>query len=452
MVRPGEKAAPYGEKSIMSTSDNQQASPAPHGQPDLVAVAEEVIAQAAAGDFDSAVRPFAGAMREQFPADKLAQLWVSLTAQAGAFQGIQGSKQARLLQYETVVTVAAFERGHITFQTIFDDQGHVAGWQVHPDESVSPPAPYEAPSYVRPGSFHEQEVQVGSGKWVLPGTLTLPEGQGPFPAVVLVHGSGQHDRDETIGPNKPFRDISWGLASRGIAILRYDKRTKVYPQQMAALQNITVRDEVTDDALAAVALLRTTPDIDPGHIFVLGHSLGAMLAPRIGEADPQIAGLIILAGLTRPLEDTILDQFTHIFSLSGSISEDQQRQLDVLKAQTVHIKDPSLSPDTPSDQLLGVPASYWSDLRGYYPPATARGLHMPILVLQAERDYQVTMEDYQGWKGALGDRPDVTFKLYPGLIHLFMPGEGKPEDYNVPGHVVPEVVDDIARWVEEESR
>src|SRR6516162_4020423 len=125
MVRPGEKAAPYGEKSIMSTSDNQQASPAPHGQPDLVAVAEEVIAQAAAGDFDSAVRPFAGAMREQFPADKLAQLWVSLTAQAGAFQGIQGSKQARLLQYETVVTVAAFERGHITFQTIFDDQGHV---------------------------------------------------------------------------------------------------------------------------------------------------------------------------------------------------------------------------------------------------------------------------------------------------------------------------------------
>jgi dienelactone hydrolase len=436
----------------MSTSDNQPPSPDPNGRPNLVATAEAVITQTAAGDFESAAQPFAGAMREQFPPDKLAQLWAGLIAQAGAFQRIESSKQARLLQYETVITPVVFERGRVTFQIIFDDQGHVAGLQVHPDESVSPAAPYEAPVYVRPGSFHEQEVQVGSGEWALPCTLTVPEGQGPFPALVLVHGSGQHDRDETIGANKPFRDLAWGLASRGIAVLRYEKRTKAYPQQLAALRNITVRDEVTDDALAAVALLRTTPGIDPNHIFVLGHSLGAMLAPRIGEADPQIAGLILLAGLTRPLEDTILDQFTHIFSLSGSISEDQQRQLDILKAQIAHIKDPALSPDTPSDQLLGVPASYWLDLRGYDPPGTARGLHMPILVLQAERDYQVTMTDYRGWKDALGERPDVTFRLYPGLIHLFMPGEGKPEDYNVQGHVEPQVVDDIARWIEEESR
>jgi uncharacterized protein len=435
----------------MSNPDNQTASPAPGGQSDLVAVAEGVITQMAAGDFESAVRPFAATMLEQLPPDKLAQLWGGLIAQAGAFQRIESSRQTRLLQYETVVTAVAFERGRITFQTIFDDRGHVAGLQVHPDESVSPPAAYEAPSYVRPGSFHEQEVQVGSGEWVLPGTLTLPEGQGPFPAVVLVHGSGQHDRDETLGPLKPFRDLAWGLASRGIAVLRYEKRTKVYSQQFLALQHPTVREEVTDDALAAVALLRATPAIDPRRIFVLGHSLGGMLAPRIGEADPQIAGLIIMAGLTRPLEDTILDQFTYLFSLSGSISEDQQRQLDALRAQIAHIKGPALSSDTPSDHLLGVAASYWLDLRGYSPPETARGLRMPVLVLQAERDYQVTMDDYRGWKQALGERPDVTFKLYPGLVHTFMPGEGKPEDYSVPGHVVPEVVDDIAGWIEGQS-
>jgi dienelactone hydrolase len=431
----------------MSTSANQQASPTPTGPSNIIAVAQRIITQTAAGDFESAARPFAGAMRDQFPPDKLAQFWAGLIAQAGAFQRVESSKQARLLHYDTVVTAAVFERGRITFQTIFDDEGHVVGLQVHPDETVSPPAAYEAPPYVRPGSFHEEEVQVGSGEWFLPGTLAMPEGQGPFPAVALVHGSGQHDRDETIGSNKPFRDLAWGLASSGIAVLRYEKRTKVYPKEFAALPNPTVREEVTDDALAAIALLRRTPGIDPGHIFVLGHSLGAMLAPRIGEADPQIAGLILMAGLTRPLEDTILDQFTYIFSLSGSISEDQQRQLDVLREQIAHIKDPALSPDTPPDQLLGVAASYWLDLRGYNPPRTAQGLHMPILVLQAERDYQVTMTDYQGWKDALGGRPDVTFKLYPGLIHLFMPGEGKPEDYNVPGHVVPEVVDDIAQWI-----
>jgi hypothetical protein len=155
----------------------------------------------------------------------------------------------------------------------------------------------------------------------------------------------------------------------------------------------------------------------------------------------------MMAGLTRPLEETILDQFTHIFSLSGPISEEQQRQLDVLQAQVANIKDPALSTDTPSDRLLGVPASYWLDLRGYSPPEVARTLRMPMLVLQAERDYQVTMADYEGWKDALGNRPDVAFKLYPGLVHTFMPGEGKPEDYAVPGHVAPEVVDDIALWI-----
>ncbi len=437
----------------MAASDNQQASPAPQasgGQPSLIAVAEGIIAQVAAGDFESAARPFAKALREQLPPDKLAQTWTGLTAQAGAFQRIESSRQSRLLQYEMVVTVAVFERGNVTFQTIFDGE-YVAGLQVHPDESVSTPATYEAPSYARPGSFYEQDVQIGSGEWVLPGTLTIPEGGGPFPVVVLVHGSGPQDRDETMGPLKPFRDLAWGLASRGIAVLRYEKRTKVYPKQLRALQHFTVHEEVTDDALAAVALLRATrdaPAIDPQRIFVLGHSLGAMLAPRIGEADPRIAGLIFMAGLTRPFEDTILDQFTYLFSLSGPISDDQQRQLDTLREQIAHIKDPALSPDTPSDRLLGIPASYWLDLRGYNPPETARRLGMPMLVLQAERDYQVTMTDYRGWKDALGERPDVTFKLYPGLVHTFMPGEGKPEDYSVPGHVAAEVVEDIARWIE----
>ena len=162
----------------------------------------------------------------------------------------------------------------------------------------------------------------------------MPVGKGPFAAVVLVQGSGPHDWDETIGPNKPFRDLAWGLASQGIAVLRYDKRTKVYGAKIQDLMaTFTVKEETIDDALAAVALLRRNAQVNPQQIMVLGHSLGGYLLPRIGAADPGIAGLIMLAGMTRKLEDTILDQYTYIFSLSGTLSAEQQQQLEELKKQ-----------------------------------------------------------------------------------------------------------------------
>jgi uncharacterized protein len=174
--------------------------------------------------------------------------------------------------------------------------------------------------------------------------------------------------------------------------------------------------------------------------------------PRIGAADGEIAGLIVLAGLCRPLEDTILDQFTYIYSLSGTLSAEQQQQLDELKKQVAHVKDPGLSLSTPASELpLGVAASYWLDLRGYHPEVVAQGLQQPMLILQAEGDYQVTMEDFQNWKNALNMRSDVQFKSYPGLYHLFMPvdggGKATPAAYSVPGHVVEEVINDIAQWV-----
>ena len=122
--------------------------------------------------------------------------------------------------------------------------------------------------------------------------------------------------DETLGPNKPFQDLAWGLANRGIAVLRYDKRTKVHGGKMGGNKNLTVREETIDDALLAVKLLRSRSDIDPKRIFILGHSLGGMLAPRIGAEDQSLAGLIILAGSTRPLPEVAREQLEYIASVS----------------------------------------------------------------------------------------------------------------------------------------
>jgi len=309
---------------------------------------------------------------------------------------------------------------------------------------------YETPDYADPDSFREQEATIGQGEWELPGTLTVPNGQGPFPAVVLVHGSGPNDRDETVGANKPFRDLAWGLATRGIAVLRYDKRTKVYSDRFAALENgFTVKEETIDDAVVAVSLLRKTGTVDPERIFVLGHSLGGMLAPRIAQADPKIAGLIIMAGPTRPLEDLIVDQTQYILSLSGDVSAQEQRQVDAIQQEVEAIKALNPSDVSNKESLLGAPPQYWLDLQGYDPAAVASTLPQPLLILQGERDYQVTMTDFQGWMSALSGRSNVQLKSYPSLNHLFMAGADKstPDEYQTPSHVAAIVVDDLANWI-----
>jgi fermentation-respiration switch protein FrsA (DUF1100 family) len=178
-----------------------------------------------------------------------------------------------------------------------------------------------------------------------------------------------------------------------------------------------------------------------------------MLIPRIGNLDPSIAGLIVMAGTSRPLEDVILDQMSYIFSLDGTISESEKSQLNEIKSQVARVKDPTLSAATASTDLpLGIPAKYWLDLRGYNPPEVARGLKQPMLILQGERDYQVTMEDLAGWKKYLSSKPSVEFKTYPKLNHLFIEGEGKgtPQEYNVAGHVAGIVIEDIAAWMKKQ--
>lgn len=299
-------------------------------------------------------------------------------------------------------------------------------------------------------ALQEREVTIGKGQWSLPATLTLPEGTGPFPGVVLVHGSGPHDRDETVMANKPFRDIAFGLAEKGIAVLRYEKRTKFYAVQLSMAESITVKEEVTEDASTAVGFLSQTAIIDHAHIFLLGHSLGGMLAPRIAEADPRISGIIILAGNTRPLEELIIEQTRGIFLQDGVLSAAESAQLAALSAQAAQIKEIKLHPQSTSTlKPFGVPAAYWLDLSAYDPVLTARRLNKPILILQGERDYQVTLEDFDGWKKGLSDKADVTFKVYPAMNHLFIEGAGKstPLEYRQPGHIAAVVLEDCAAWI-----
>ncbi|HEV8580391.1 MAG TPA: alpha/beta fold hydrolase [Thermoanaerobaculia bacterium] len=401
------------------------------------------------GDFPTAAQNFTDAMKAAAPPVKLAEIWSALQGQLGRYKRRIATRTVKEGLYDVVLATTEFERSTVDLKVVVDERGRIAGFFVVPAEGEKAPAPAADPGpppYARPDSYREQEVTVGPGEWAVPGTLTLPAGQGPFPAVVLVHGSGPNDRDETVGGAKPFRDLAWGLASRGVAVLRYEKRSRQHGAKLAATAGLTVQQETIDDTLAAAALLRGTEGIDPGRVFVLGHSLGAMLAPRIGRQDSQIAGLIVMAGAAKPIEDLMLEQVTYIAALDGINSEEEKRRIQGLREEVAKVK--ALAPGA-TGMVLGAPASYWLDLRGYDPPEAAKGVKQPLLILQGERDYQVTMDAFAAWKKALIGRSDVTFKSYPALNHLFIAGEGKsnPAEYQRPGHVAESVVADIASWI-----
>jgi dienelactone hydrolase len=416
--------------------------------------AQDIVTQLAHGDFAAVEHRLADHIKPLLPGGKLQATWQRIEQQVGAFQEPGNTSAVQTHRGLVQVVTCVFERARLDVNIVLNDVGEITSLTITPVGTVArqATATYEPPSYTQPERFHEHEVQIGQGRWALPATLSLPQGDGPCAAVLLVHGSGPQDRDETMPPNKPFRDLAWGLASQGIAVLRYEKRSHVYPASLGRVDSLTVKEEVLDDALSAVTLLRDRPEVDAQHIFVLGHGLGGYLAPRLGEACPQIGGLIILAGAARPLEDVILDQMIYVLSLSTADPLARQQRLAVLKKKVALVKDPTRLPTAKASDLpLDIPAAYWLDLHTYHPAKVAQTLKQPMLFLLGEGDYHVTREDFQIWQDALSGRSDVQFSMYPGLNHLLMPIEGgqkvTPATYTVAAHVAEEVVNEVARWI-----
>lgn len=415
---------------------------------DYEALARTITTDLAARRFDQVVARFSPAVAQVLDVPKLAASWDSVIAQFGAFGAIEGVKQEEKNGARIVYLTCAFARGKLVLIIAFDSSNRIAAFtSMLPESGES----WKPPAYSKPDAFTERAVTITTGSWELPGTLTVPVGKGPFPAVVLVHGSGPNDQDESLGPNKMFKDLAWGLASRGVAVLRYEKRTRKYGGRVSSdLAAMTVADETINDARSAVALLATTSGIDPKRIFVAGHSLGAFVGPRIVTGETKVAGVILMAGNTRPLEDLVVEQVRYLVSLNGQVTPAGEEQIAAAEKSAQEFRNPDLKPGM-TVNLLGaiLPASYVLDLRSYKPGETAAALKIPILVLQGERDYQVRVADFEGWKKALAGRTNAAFKLYPALNHHFMPGTGPSSnaEYLKPNHVLEQVISDIAEWI-----
>ncbi|RYD74395.1 MAG: alpha/beta fold hydrolase, partial [Sphingobacteriales bacterium] len=277
---------------------------------------------------------------------------------------------------------------------------------------------------------------------------TTPKNSKSFPIVVFVHGSGPSDMDETVGTNKPFKDLAGGLASKGIGSIRYVKRTLIYPNEFS--KPYTVKEEVLDDATAAIAYSKTVIGANPKAIYVFGHSLGGMLAPRIAAASPDVSGIILAAAPARKMTDIIIDQNKYMFDLSKDTTAENKKYLNdaVLQIDKSRITQlgTTIKPDS---VILGIPAKYWADINAYNQVTTAKNLTKKIYVLQGGNDFQVGKTDFDLWNAALAKKKNVTLKFYPDLNHLLSPQteKGSMAQYQTPVSVSEVLVNDISAWI-----
>jgi len=391
-VESGEKGE-KGEKGDKGEKGSRE-SGRPGGDEAKVAKARSFAKLLFDEKYEKAVGMFNGTMAKAMPVEKLKATWESIVRSMGAPKSIpkggkggesgkgkgageaageEAPKVAKKGDLTAVSLPLDLEKGALVMRVVVDKDGKVAGLFFRPgNKKVS----YTPPAYVDTSKFKEVEVTVGKGKWKLPGTLTLPKGDGEVCGVVLVHGSGPHDRDETIPPNKPFRDLAWGLASKGVAVLRYEKRTKAHGAQMVQEKvKVTLKEEVVDDAVAAAKLLRSRTVIQPDCVFVAGHSLGANVSPLIGRRDPRLGGLILLAGHVTSLAKLALEQYKYLFNLDGKVSAQEHAALDKLEKEIQILNDPKKLATAEAKFLpLGLDRTYWKSVLAYDPVKVAKKL------------------------------------------------------------------------------
>ncbi len=338
-------------------------------------------------------------------------LWSQVESQTGSYQSHEPWEYQRRDSLDVYTSLVVCEQIALKAVIVFNDREQLCGMQFMPDVSR-----VEKPAIALPANAVELPDTLHAGNFSLPCTVTLSGGSAAPPIVVMVHGSGPLDRDETVLANKPFRDLACQLAERGVSTLRYDKRTFVSQQPVASMD-----EETIEDALEAIRLAHNYSN----RVFLLGHSLGAMLAPVIAQrAEGQLSGIVMMAAPARDLPMLLREQTDYL--MPDATDSVKQQSMEMVFQQCPYYREPQGQVEA------------------------ALQLNLPMLLMQGGRDYQVSLtSDFALWQQQLEGRDGVVLKSYPSLNHLFLAGEGtsQPMEYAVPGRIPHEVVDDIMTFI-----
>ena len=410
-------------------------------------------------DLDKLYGQLDATMQAALSQESFAAMWGQLTALGGTFEGFDGDTESATVSGYLVLTQRLDMSGMDLLCTMsLDASGQVAGLQFTP-------APAKAEETAPSPGVVEEEILVGEAPWELPGLLTLPENaEYPLPAVVLVQGSGPSDRNESVGAVKPFYDLAQALAAQGIAVIRYDKRTYVYGEEIAsspAYASFTVEEETIQDAIAAGKLLAADPRIDAGRIYLLGHSLGAMLAPRIVQESGELfAGMILACGSNASLLDIMIRQNQDVINAleEGETRQAAQAQLDAECAKAQGLTD--MTPEeAQAITLFGQPAYYFWEMAQHPTPAELlQELEKPVLLINGERDFQVTIQEgREGWEKALDLSAPWISHMWADVNHLLMRPDAAQEvagtsaEYMIPCAVDTEITDAMGAFIHAEK-
>ncbi|MTW86668.1 prolyl oligopeptidase family serine peptidase [Virgibacillus dakarensis] len=436
-----------GKNSINSCGNDQVIDTSEYKN-NFIQNAIQFIQNMQSGDYYHALKLTSSDLQKRITEQWLEIYWNTYLQQinSGSFIGFSSAKVKGSNEVHTNVELGLkFEQATVPMIIRLDPSGNVDDLLA----TVQIGEVAEDPAYSDPDAFTEKEVVVGKGTFALPGTLSIPKGEGPFPVVVLVQGSGASDRDERAYALKPFRDLAHGLASKGIAVLRYNKRTFEHTLKTTADPNHTVDKETTDDAMLATHLLEKQQKIDDDQIFILGHSQGGMMVPQIINKDKRnnIEGAIVMAGPARTIQDVVLDQLDYLHSLGQMPLE----LYEFMKGQYELLNDPDFTGENPPEDFqLGQPM-FWDSINDIKAAEMAREQTKPLLIIQGEEDYQVQADmEIPIWKKELSHRNNVEYRLYPKLNHFFTEGEegmSAPEEYFIPENIPEYVIRDIAEWV-----
>jgi len=410
--------------------------------------AEQLADWLAENKYDSLRTHFSPELKSRLNAEQMQMVWLGLYNQFGALTFVGKPAYRQLGVHPEITIPLRFEKQQQRLLLGFDSLSRINTFVL---QAATEEENWRYPSYGRTNSYREFSMRVKTDTVQLPAILTLPNGCKKCPVVIMVHGAGPNDKDESQGPNKMFRDLAIGLASRGIASLRYDKRSFSYgPELMEDLRRLTIQTETINDAVSALTLLRQVRETDSNRIFLLGHGIGAMLAPAIVQQSPvPVKSLLLVAPAAKPFAELVFEQYVYLAAESG-ISAAEQHMLKKQENAKKRALDTSLQTGFPQDSLpLSLPAEYWLSWQRYDPGAGYWQINQPLFVASGGADYQVPPETLLHFKQKMMGRDRISYFEYPLLNHFMMPGSGAPgpKDYQRRNNVSEQLINDLEKYI-----